>query len=72
MCGGECAICALGGGGCLTAMYEDNYCPASRIQVEKRLKNGEYPRFKKLMEDYIADKPIEPINEISYCCTDTR
>ena len=43
MCGGRdkpCATCALGGGGCLTAMYEDNYCPASISQVEKRLANG--------------------------------
>ena len=41
MCGGKekpCATCALGGGGCLTAMYEDNYCPASITQVKKDYK----------------------------------
>ena len=37
MCGGKnkpCATCALGIGGCLTSMHEDNYCPASIEQVE--------------------------------------
>ena len=58
MCSGECAICALGGGGCLTAMYENNYVPASRKQVEKRLENGEYSQYRDLMIDYISKIPV--------------
>lgn len=62
MCGGRdkpCATCALGDGGCLTAMYEDNYCPASILQVEKRLANGEYSNDKEVMEKYIVYKKAE-------------
>lgn len=62
MCGVRdkpCATCALGIGGCLTSMYEDNYCPASVEQVEERLKNGKFSNDKKLMEKYVAYKKAE-------------
>ena len=62
MCGGKdkpCATCALGIGGCLTSMYEDNYCPASIEQVEERLKNAIFPNDKELMEKYITYKKAE-------------
>jgi hypothetical protein len=62
MCGGKykpCATCALGIGGCLTSMHEDNYCPASIEQVEERLKNGRFPNDKELMEKYVAYKKSE-------------
>lgn len=90
MCGGRekpCATCALGGGGCLTAMYEDNYYPASITQVEKRLQSNEYPNDKELMQKYIAYKKAEndykdsiciknvPDSmkcEMDYCCMDIR
>ena len=62
MCGGRdkpCATCALGIGGCLTSMHEDNYCPTSVEQVEERLKNGKFPDNKELMEKYVAYKKAE-------------
>ena len=89
MCGGRdkpCATCAFGGGGCLTAMYEDNYCPASILQVEKRLANGEYSNDKEVMEKYIVYKKAEneyletingkPLDSVplvmEYCCMNIR
>ena len=74
MCSGECAICALGDGNCLTAMYEDHYCPASRVQVERRLKNGEYSKYTDLMKAYllkIEDKRSVPYAE-TCCCVDKK
>ena len=63
MCGAfekACGICG-NAGGCLAAMYEDFYIPATREQVIKRLLNGEYPYDTKIMMKYIGIKNIEEL-----------
>lgn len=51
MCGvgkRTCAICA-NGSGCLAAMQDDFFIPASAEQLEQRIQNGEHKKDIKLM-----------------------
>ena len=51
-CSGECCICACGDF-CLAGHGDDNFSPATKEQVIKRLKNGSYSRYKQMMIDYL-------------------
>jgi len=74
MCGGKdkpCCTCALAGG-CLTVMHEDNYCPATRKQVEKRLEWNMYPNDTNTMIEYISKMPVKKEYEQTYCCSSVK
>ena len=51
-CSGECCICACGDF-CLAGHGDDNFSPATKEQVIKRLKEGSYSRYKQMMIDYL-------------------
>lgn len=56
MCGVKdkpCCTCYCGDGGCLASMREDFYMPATKEQVEKRLKNGSYCEYVDVMKEYL-------------------
>lgn len=55
MCGTgyrTCAIC-INAGGCLAGMRDDFFYPATKEQVEMRLKNGEYSANSNIMKEYL-------------------
>ena len=45
----SCGVCA-NAGGCLAAMYEDLYSPASKEQILDRMRNGRYICDREIME----------------------
>lgn len=47
-CSGECAVCSVGGG-CLAGHGDDDYSPANKEQLIKRLDEGSYPLYRNLM-----------------------
>lgn len=81
MCGGEgkeCAICRFGDDNCLTAMYEDNFCLATKNQIIERLNNNRYPCYRQVMINALNTKfnhvyvngetIIEEYPSQNYCC----
>lgn len=59
MCGLDnklCATCYCGGGGCLAAMREDYWMPATKQQLIERLDNNNYKNNRKEMIDFLFEK----------------
>jgi len=54
-CTGECCVCMCAGC-CLAGHGDDDYSLASKNQIIKRLDNGEYPDYRKLMIDTLKNK----------------
>ena len=63
-CSGECCICACGDG-CLAGHGDDDYTPASKEQVIRRLQKGEYPNYRKTMIKYVYGYDITSIKFLS-------
>ncbi len=61
MCGTGDKVCGICGnaGGCLAAMHEDYYIPATKQQVEKRLQEGRYPVDREIMIKYFEENQNE-------------
>jgi hypothetical protein len=57
-CSGECCICACGGF-CLAGHGDDDFSPATKEQVIKRLNEGSYPRYRQMMINYLKQFGIE-------------
>lgn len=57
-CSGECCICACGGF-CLAGHSDDDFSPATKEQVIKRLNEGSYPRHRQTMINYLKQFGIE-------------
>ena len=61
-CSGECCVCACGNF-CLAGHGDDDYSPASKDEVIKRLDNNRYPSYRSSMIQYLK-------NEFGYEYTD--
>lgn len=61
-CSGECCVCACGNF-CLAGHGDDDYSPASKDEVIKRLDNNRYPSYRNSMIQYLK-------NEFGYEYTD--
>ena len=60
----SCAICFNADGRCIASMRDDFYSPATKEQVERRLKEGRYKDQTRLMERYLEIKDnIEKISD---------
>lgn len=57
-CSGECCICACGGF-CLAGHGDDDFSPATKEQVIKRLNEGSYPRYRQTMINYLKQFGID-------------
>ena len=51
----SCCICSAGGG-CLAGIGDNDYSPATKEQVIKRLDNNEYSRHRDEMIQYLKEK----------------
>ena len=51
----SCCICSAGGG-CLAGIGDDDYFPATKEQVIKRLDNNEYSQHRDEMIQYLKEK----------------
>ncbi len=51
----ECAICGAGGG-CLAGRNDDDFFPATKEKLIKRLDNGEYKNYRDLMIRTLKEK----------------
>lgn len=51
-----CATCYFGDGGCLAAMREDYWIPATKQQLIGRLDNNSYKRNRKEMIDFLFEE----------------
>ena len=51
-----CAICYCGDGGCLAAMREDYWMPATKQQLIERLNNNRYKQNRKEMIDFLFEE----------------
>lgn len=54
--GKECAICWFGGRGCLAAMLDDDFIPASKEDIIERLKTNQFNQDRQLMIDTLLKK----------------
>lgn len=61
MCGGkQCCVCVNGGGGCLSALNDDDYVEVSSPEVIiKRLDNNKYPYDRDVMIAWLKARGIE-------------
>lgn len=57
-CSGECCVCACGDF-CLAGHGDDDFTPASKEQVIRRLDKGDYPRYRQMMIDYLKKFGID-------------
>ena len=57
-CAGECCICRCGDF-CLAGHGDDDFSPATKEQVIKRLNEGSYPRYRQMMINYLKQFGIE-------------
>ena len=60
-CSGECCVCACGDG-CLAGHGDDDFSPATNEQILERLKNGNYPNYRKMMIDELARRGVDYID----------
>lgn len=51
-----CATCYRGNGGCLAAMHEDYWIPATKQQLIERLDNNNYKNNRKEMICFLFEK----------------
>ena len=51
-CSGECCVCSCGGG-CLAGHGNDDFSPASAMEIIRRLEHGEYPSYRQYMIDHL-------------------
>ena len=51
-CSGKCCICACGDF-CLAGHGDDDFSPASKEQIIKRLKDGQYKSYTQTMKNYL-------------------
>lgn len=56
-CSGECCVCACGGN-CLVGNGDDGFSPATNEQILERLKNGNYPNYRRTMINELAMRGI--------------
>ena len=60
-CSGECCVCACGSL-CLAGHGDDDFSPATTEQILERLKNGNYPNYRKMMIDELARRGVDYID----------
>ena len=53
-CSGKCCVCACGDF-CLAGHGDDDYCPARKEQVIKRLDKGEFKADEQMMKSYLKN-----------------
>lgn len=54
-CSGECCVCGAGSG-CLAGNGDDDYFPATKEQVIKRLDKGQYSSYTDTMKNYLKTR----------------
>lgn len=54
-CSGECCVCACGSGACLAGHGDDDYSPASKDEIIRRLDEGQYKSYRQYMIDYLKN-----------------
>lgn len=54
-CSGECCVCALGSF-CLAGHGDDDFSPASKEEIIRRLENGEWKSCRQYMIDYLKTR----------------
>lgn len=79
--GKECAICGAGNG-CVAAMNDDYFFPATKEDLVERLDTGKYPAYRDLMIKTLKDRfgfeygkdilEKEPVKPQDLCCVDIR
>lgn len=68
-CSGECCVCRAGDGGCLAGHGDDDYSPATKEQVIKRLDYCEYGGSNTgIMKDYLKTHFNYDYDK-THCCT---
>ena len=53
-CSGECCVCAMGAGRCLAGHGDDDYSPATKEEIIRRLDEGLYKGQRRTMKHYLS------------------
>lgn len=69
--GKECAICGVGNG-CIAAMHDDYFYPATKEELIKRLDTGKFPAYRDLMIKTLKERFNYEYGVEGCCCVNLR